>query len=83
MFVNAKLELVANVSFFDLFPELPVFSLVYFLALCLGFTGVDIRYLLPGIYKLLFEALLEWSTTRLYNAHFLNTCIVIDMTNDT
>jgi hypothetical protein len=83
IFVNAELELVVGVSFFGLFLELLVFLPVDFLAFCPGFAGIGIWYPLLAVYKHPFEALLEWSTTRLYGICSLDTCIFSDVTSDT
>jgi hypothetical protein len=65
MFVNVEPKLVAGVSLRGFFLELPVSPQVDFLVIYLGFVSVGVRYPLPGVGILPFDALFEWSSLKL------------------
>jgi hypothetical protein len=83
MFVSANPELVAGVSVRGLFLEIPASPPVDFLVIYLGFARVGVLYPPPGVCKLPFDALLEWSPTALYGTLSLGTCIARDVTSET
>jgi hypothetical protein len=65
MFVNAEPELVTGISLLGLFFELPASLPADFRMIVLGFAGMGVRYPLPGVGILPFNALFEWSPLKL------------------